>query len=136
MSQAYALMRSYIAKVQSTAILEVFLKNGKKLQGEISSLEEKSFIIKSATKGSSMVYLSKVSTIAKAAPINKYGSKLKTSFDSEKEPNGNVEVLQDRTTNKSSPVIINKRSRSKMIVKPTPSDIESDRYQQIRINEL
>ena len=83
MSQAHALMRSYIQSVQVNSVLEVFLKNGKKLQGEISSLAEKSFIIKSSTKGNSMVYLSKVSTIAKAAPLNTYGSRLQKSLDSE-----------------------------------------------------
>ncbi|MCF2900893.1 RNA chaperone Hfq [Pseudoalteromonas sp. OFAV1] len=119
MANSYQLMRKYISTNLDSSF-EVFLKNGKKLQGKVSNVDDRTFMLICQNKGGSLVYFSKVSTIGKLeefAEYKSYQDKISTSYDN------------PRPSKTQKPVIISK-SRSKLML--TPSDIEQQRFHEQR----
>lgn len=120
-SNNYSLTRKYIlSQSEKGKSFEVYLKNSKRLQGKITSVEEKTFIITCDRKGGSLVYFDKVSSvnIKCSDDIPDYVKAAKTSYGDDNFGN----CKQPKTT----PSIRTKRSKQ-FGTRKFPSDVEQDR---------
>lgn len=122
-----ALMRSFITSDNKNKIFEVYLKNGKKLTGKVTSIEGNTFIIECEEQGEtlrSLVYFSKVSSVTsqKEKPAHLKGKSFKVD--------DNIGNRAEETSSKSGNVKVTVKRARFLGRKPvaTPSDIEQERF--------